>query len=212
MADKICHILPTLKSLHEHKDTLRYFDWSLWVRKGDGTTIVDLICNNHFWILVKDCLKVLEPLLAVLHLVDGDTKLTLPSLASAYIAVKNVIKANFKEEKSKYEPIWKIMEKHWIKYFKSPLVYSPVKSVENNEAYLYEEAFEDCMEMMIEDAVVQTKLVMDANLYKNKADRFGSTVASLSVQTSKAGIWWQTFGTSTPELRIYAMRILSLYS
>jgi len=54
-----------------------------------------------------------------------------------------------------------------------------------DEVASYEEAFEDCMEKMIDDEEIIMKAVMDTDLYKTRQGRFGSSIAKLSVDKAE---------------------------
>lgn len=62
--------------------------------------IFDLLLNNSFWRNLELVLKLSEPLVKVIHLVDSDDRLAMGYLYGAIDRAKETIEANIKKKKS----------------------------------------------------------------------------------------------------------------
>ncbi|KAL7175765.1 hypothetical protein ACSBR2_029371 [Camellia fascicularis] len=90
----------TLESIVKHKTALQDMfhsqEWkhSKWSKKDDAKEVKKIIQSKDFWTKAADVLKVQEPLLKVLRLVDGDEKPTMGFIYEAMDRAKLAIKQN----------------------------------------------------------------------------------------------------------------------
>ena len=113
----------TLESLYQARDNLRKFDWARWARKNPTCIQVSkYVLSTTFWLTIEDLLRASEPIIRVLRLVDSDSKPNMAYLQEAFLEAKKAITENFKEDASSARPILDIMDRRWVKHYKSPLV------------------------------------------------------------------------------------------
>jgi hypothetical protein len=85
-------------------------------KSGPGHEAKKIVLSKDFWSKAKDILKVYEPLVQVLRLVDGDEKPTMGFLYEAIDRAKQAI-----QENSRYHSTYNdIIDKRW-KYMHSDL-------------------------------------------------------------------------------------------
>ena len=106
-----------LQSIVREKEGLRnMFASQLWKtskwgkeKEGPARDVNQLINSDEFWKKARDVLKVHEPLLKVLRLVDGDNKPTMGFIYEAMDRAKLAIKRDCRYS-HKY---WKIIDNRW---------------------------------------------------------------------------------------------------
>ncbi|XP_066324564.1 uncharacterized protein [Miscanthus floridulus] len=82
----------TLRSLHTHKDALKFLfvsdDWtkSKLARTEAGKKVHDTILSTEFWNSVEDCLRASQPLIILLRIVDGDER---PAMSEIHTKKRN---------------------------------------------------------------------------------------------------------------------------
>ncbi|RWR73274.1 hypothetical protein CKAN_00153900 [Cinnamomum micranthum f. kanehirae] len=86
---------------------------SKWGKKPtpQAKQVVKIVQSKRYWPFVSETLKVLEPLIKVLRLADGDDKPTMGFLYEAVVRAKLAIQANCKY----YKAYWKIIDNRWEK-------------------------------------------------------------------------------------------------
>ena len=85
---------------------------SQWVRKKDGKDTKKKVNDPRFWKRAAEIVKIAEPLVKVLRLVDGE-KLAMGYIYEAMDQAKEQIRATYKDRVSKYGPIWDIIDRRW---------------------------------------------------------------------------------------------------
>ena len=106
-----------LESLYKYRGGLHQLftsqEWleSKWGKKPTPQVkqVVKIVQSKRYWPFVGETLKVLEPLIKVLRLADGDDKPTMGFLYEAVARAKLAIQANCKY----YKAYWKIIDKRW---------------------------------------------------------------------------------------------------
>lgn len=119
----------TLRSLHKHKDALRYLfvseDWtrSKLAATEAGKSVYDTVLSKEFWNSVEDCLRASQPLLVVLRVVDGDEKPAMPEVMALMTEAKEKIKIAFpSQNKSRLlKKIMAIVDTRWVKQMEQKL-------------------------------------------------------------------------------------------
>lgn len=108
-----------LESLYKYRGGLHQLftsqEWleSKWGKKPtpQAKQVVKIVQSKRYWPFVGETLKVLEPLIKVLRLADGDDKPTMGFLYEAVVRAKLAIQANCKY----YKAYWKIIDNRWEK-------------------------------------------------------------------------------------------------
>eukprot|EP00253_Pinus_taeda_P017474 PITA_17474 len=78
----------------------------------EGIEVVALMFNDGFWKDVEDIIVVMESLVRVLRMVDGD-KPTMGYIYEVMDLTKEAIKRGYGDEEAKYMPLWDIIDAHW---------------------------------------------------------------------------------------------------
>jgi len=133
----------TLQSLMDKKDALRKMvvdaKWEeipdVKSRKGKDATATML--STPFWKSVALCLKVFEPLVRLLRLVDGDVKPAMGFLYGELIKGKKEVKEAFGNVEKNYKDVMAIVDKKMKNRLDSPL---HVAAYMLNPYYSYKEA------------------------------------------------------------------------
>ncbi|KAL0433027.1 UNVERIFIED_CONTAM: hypothetical protein Slati_2637000 [Sesamum latifolium] len=86
----------------------------------DGKEITSIIQRNEFWVRAKEIVEVVEPLVKVLRMVDGDGS-TISYLYAGLNKAKEAIKAYYNNNIEKFMPYWKIINDRWDKNLYSNL-------------------------------------------------------------------------------------------
>ncbi|KAK4402986.1 hypothetical protein Sango_1039300 [Sesamum angolense] len=76
----------------------------------------EIIQGNEFWVRAKEIVEVVEPLVKVLRMVDGDGS-TISYLYVALNKAKETIKAYYNNNVEKFMPYWKIINDIWIRIY-----------------------------------------------------------------------------------------------
>ncbi|XP_023739449.3 uncharacterized protein LOC111887513 [Lactuca sativa] len=184
-----------------------------------GKNVEDIIMDHlGIWPSVVTCLKAASPLMKVLRLVDSDSKPAMGFIYQAMVNAKNEIKSNFKNVQTRYEPIHEIINERWYNQLNRAL---HVAGYFLNPMTQYNSDFENtgwikgglymCLERMCGDDENLAKTIdCQFDQFTNARGLFGFNVAKLTRKEKTPVDWWDSYGADTPELRNFAMRILSL--
>ena len=93
---------------------------SQWAHKQDGKDTKKKVNDPRFWKKAAEIVKIAEPLVKVLRLVDGE-KLAMGYIYEAMDQAKEQIKAAYKDRVSKYGPIWDIIDRRWNNQLHRPI-------------------------------------------------------------------------------------------
>ncbi|XP_075653427.1 uncharacterized protein LOC142623837 [Castanea sativa] len=118
----------SLQCLSKFKKELRQmFTCDQWVesryaRDVMGKEVAALVLEDkEFWLQCQQIVKISEPLVRVLRLVDGDEKPSMGCLYEAMDKAKENIKARLKNKISAYIPFTSVIDARWDKQLHSPL-------------------------------------------------------------------------------------------
>ncbi|XP_025828707.1 uncharacterized protein LOC112903695 [Panicum hallii] len=225
----------TLQSLYEKKDQLRMMsqseEWekiSHVKKSAKGVQATATLVKPSFWNGVSLCLRVFEPLVNVLRMVDGDTKPSMPWLYGEIlkakeeirIAVGNLDKNGTGLYKSIIEIVDEKMKKrldcpiHMAAYCLNPYYSYSKPSIFHNEDVI--DGFFAAVETFYHGDYDKQNQVLneDFHKFKDKAGHFGKNVAQLGCKdyNFSPAKWWANYGTQVPTLQKFAIRILSLTS
>ncbi|XP_020241521.1 uncharacterized protein LOC109819937 isoform X2 [Asparagus officinalis] len=217
-----------LESLRDKKKVLKQmFVSNEWMEcelstKEAGKKVTEIIHSNKFWDNVDLALRVFSPLVKVLRRVDGDK---IPSMGFVYgdmMKAKEEIKEAFQDEEKKYLLIEKIIDKrfdaklkeplHKAGYYLNPYFYYPnLMEIERDGSFL--SCLVDCMNKFYpDDGDMLGNIGDQLSDYQHQRGSFGRELAKREAKkpNNNPVIWWKLFGTDASELRMMAMRILSL--
>ncbi|XP_006589897.1 uncharacterized protein LOC114371387 [Glycine soja] len=117
----------TLERLHKEKANIRKMftsdEWTLnkLYKELKGKEAAKVVLMPLFWNSVVYTLKVMAPLVKVLHLVDGERKLAIGYIYEAMEKAKETIIKSFNNNESKYKDVFAIIDKRWNCQLHRPL-------------------------------------------------------------------------------------------
>eukprot|EP00253_Pinus_taeda_P021773 PITA_21773 len=93
---------------------------SNWSNKQEGKELKRKIYEENFWRKATEVVKLGEPLVKVLRLVDGE-RLAMGFIYEAMDQAKEQIKTIYKDRVAKYGPIWAIIDERWNNQLHRPI-------------------------------------------------------------------------------------------
>eukprot|EP00253_Pinus_taeda_P009135 PITA_09135 len=175
------------------------WDQSNWSKKQEGKELKKKIYEETFWRKASEVVKLAEPLVKVLRLVDGK-KLAMGFIYEAMDQAKEQIKAVYKDRVAKYGPIWAIIDERWNNqlhrpihaagYFLNPRYHYKAKEVGALRGEV-RDGLIDCIDRMIPLESDQLEVHKQVTTFSNAAAQ-----------------WWEAFGGHVPELQV-CIHILS---
>ncbi|KAK2664975.1 hypothetical protein Ddye_003549 [Dipteronia dyeriana] len=213
----------TLQCMYQSKQPLEAMfvseKWtsSKYAKKKEGKEVRNIVLKNkHFWPSVVYAIKTTRPLIKVLRLVYGDQ----PAMGFLYDAIdeaKEKISQNLKGEPSAYKEIWDIIDKRWEFQLHRHL---HAAAYFMNPQFQYSDDFSTHSELRSGLYQVMDKLIVDleerelANIqldaFVDKKGVFGYSIAQSTINKRSPIDWWNAFGHETPELKKFAVKVLSL--
>uniref|UniRef100_A0A0A9H0W8 HAT C-terminal dimerisation domain-containing protein n=1 Tax=Arundo donax TaxID=35708 RepID=A0A0A9H0W8_ARUDO len=226
----------TLQSLYE-KDQLRAMsqcdEWEKFcrlnhIKKNKKAVLATAtMVKPAFWSGVALCLRVFEPLIKVLRMVDGDVKPSMAFLFGEILKAKKDINVGIggcDRTGNLYDNVVEIIDSkmkdrldsplHLAAYFLNPYYSYNDPSIFTNEQVM--DGFITAIETFYHGDYDKQSQVLNDELYKFK-DQLGH----FAKPVAKAGCkdfdfnpakWWGNYGTQVPALQRMATRILSLTS
>ncbi|XP_015162172.1 uncharacterized protein [Solanum tuberosum] len=132
---------------------------------------------------------------------------------------KETIERGFRGIKKQYEKVFEIIDARWSDQLHRPLhaaghVLNPgLYYKAQEEGTLLQSLWTEyyaCVEKMIPDTAIQDLLVAELPRYKMADGLFGCGPAKRARDTRSPVEWWSLFGSETPNLQKFAMKVLSL--
>ncbi|KAL5706899.1 hypothetical protein ACHQM5_025007 [Ranunculus cassubicifolius] len=208
-----------LQSVLNLQEPLRFLvssnEWKHHRKAKDKDTkeVVDIIQSDEFWEKGKVVLEVVEPIVKVLRMVDGDQS-TLGYIYEALERVKKSIKIILKDD-PKYLDFWKIID-----FRKNTRIHHHIHAV---AAYFNVKLYFDGVVQMNPDIVAGLNVVRQRMLkqnqkspftdelaiYHSKHSKLFTPIAVDALSTTHPRLWWAIYGGATPIIRQIAMRLLS---
>eukprot|EP00253_Pinus_taeda_P009791 PITA_09791 len=193
------------------------WDQSNWSKKQEGKELKKKIYEETFWRKASEVVKLAEPLVKVLRLVDGE-KLAMGFIYEAMDQAKEQIKAVYKNRVAKYGPIWGIIDERWNNqlhrpihaagYFLNPRYHYKAKEAGALRGEV-RDGLIDCIDRMIPLEFDQLEVHKQVTTFSNAVGTFGKNLAKIAREADEPAQWWEAFGGHVPELQRFAIRILS---
>lgn len=119
------HFLTLQSMLSQHRNLQKKFsseEWnqSQWSHKQEGKELKKKVNEEIFWRKATEIVKLAEPLVKVLRLVDGE-RLAMGFIYEAMDQAKEQIKRAHKDKVAKYGPIWAIIDEKWSNQLHLPI-------------------------------------------------------------------------------------------
>ncbi|XP_016177771.1 uncharacterized protein LOC107620063 [Arachis ipaensis] len=153
-----------------------------------------------------------------LRLVDSDEKPAMGFIFEGMKNAKETIRTNFGCVKKSYEPIWEIINGRWKSQLHRPL---HAAAYYLNPHYHYEPNFMvddadikiglySCLKKLVPNQEERKKVGLQLPDFHYARGLFGNETAKSSRKTMLPAEWWNFYGDSCPELKKFAIRVLSL--
>ncbi|XP_030924837.1 uncharacterized protein LOC115951844 [Quercus lobata] len=199
----------SLQCLTKFKKELRQmFTCDQWVesryaRDVMGKEVAAIVLEDReFWLQCQQIVKINEPLVRVLRLVDGDEKPSMGYLYEAMDKAKENIKARLKNKISTYIPFTSVIDVRWDKQLNSPL---HAAGCYLNPEIFFRPSFKKQKDVTKGLLSTITRLVSDPD----EQDILSSQIESYKKSLGDFGMPMEQFGNDTPELQKFAIRVLS---
>lgn len=117
----------TLLSLLDHRVSLRrMFLSNKWMSSrfsssSEGKEVQRIVLNVTFWKKMQYVRKSVEPILQVIQKVSSGESLSMPYLYNDLYRARLAIKFGHSDDARKYEPFWKVIDRHCNSLFCHPL-------------------------------------------------------------------------------------------
>ncbi|XP_010461197.1 PREDICTED: uncharacterized protein LOC104741953 [Camelina sativa] len=221
----------TLQSLLENKEQVKFmFVSDEWDRCKEskyvkGRSSYYTCLSPAFWNGVERVVKVLEPLVNVLRMVDGEKKPSMGFVYGELVEAKRSIKGATNNLEKYYQPIIEIIDEkikgrldtplHLTAYLLNPFYFYNEPTVQLDARLMT--GFLNCVETFYHgEFEKQGNVVNEFKKYEDKLGFFGKPLAIRGCEQNtdkfEPGNWWSTYGTGVPNLFKLAMRILTLTS
>ncbi|XP_025637044.1 uncharacterized protein [Arachis hypogaea] len=187
-----------LQSILAQKDPLRAIvtskEWtsSAYSKEAKAKKFVDQVLDSKFWSQCTDIVKLTEPLVRVLRIVDSEDRAAMGFLYSAYHKAREEIVKRFQKRKRVADPYLKILDTQFEKHKQT---ISGLLDVIEKYAY--------------DDPVLNSKLTSEKRIFKNAEQDFGIPSAIRERTTVMPDQWWESYGCGAPNLQKLAIRVLS---
>ncbi|KAK7386773.1 hypothetical protein VNO78_27109 [Psophocarpus tetragonolobus] len=212
-----------LQSILANKDALRAMvtsrDWtsSAYAKESKAKQFVEQILDSRFWKQCIDVVKLTEPLVRMLHVVDSKDKPAMGFLYQAIYKAREEMMRRFKRNKKRLEPYLNILDKHWDSQLHKNI---NAAGYWLNPACQFSEEFEkhksttsgflDVIERYAHGNLeLQSNLTSEMRTFKNAELDFGRVMAMRERNTVMPDQWWESYGCGAPSLQKLAIRILS---
>ncbi|GJZ27990.1 zf-BED domain-containing protein [Tanacetum coccineum] len=211
----------TLCRLYELKGALISMfaseEWenSNFAKSQAGKNVESIVLDNvGFWRSVNTCCTAAIPLIKVLRMVDSDSP-AMGFILDAMVNAKKEIKNMYKDVQSRYQPVLDIIDQRWENQLQRPLhvagYYLNPQMQHNSEDVLFNKStFYKCLETMCGDENLSKKIDLQLDLFKKSKGLFNYSTAKLTRKGKSPADWWDSFGDDTPELKQFALCVLSL--
>ncbi|XP_058779667.1 uncharacterized protein LOC131653516 [Vicia villosa] len=188
-----------LQSIMSHKDALtdmvKSKEWTIIPYSKDvkAKQFVEQLLDSSFWSKCADIVKITEPLVRVLHIVDSEDKPAMGYLYQAMYKAREEIEKRFRRNKLKVEPYLKILDNRWDAQLRKNLHaagYLLNPSCRFNPEYEKKSPPPKAFWMLLKS-------------------NFGRTTSVENRDEVLPDQYWDTYETEAPNLQKLAIRILS---
>jgi hypothetical protein len=158
---------------------------SAYAKSVVGKEVFKIVLEDHeFWSQCHHIVKIIEPLVRVLRLVDGDEKLAMGYLYEAMDRAKEEIKVRMKHKVSLYGPYVQVIDSRWdrqlyshlhaVGCFLNPPVYFRPTFTKKSEVH---RGLLATIMILVCNAEIQDKISSQLDEYKKSIGDFGMSLA-----------------------------------
>ena len=195
----------TLQCLNgQHKNLQKMFsseEWpeSRWARRPDGKDTKKKVLDTYFWKRSVELVKITEPLVKVLRLVDGE-RLAMGYIYEAMDQAKEQIRAAYNDRLAKYGRIWEIIDNRWNNqlhrpihaagYFLNPRYHYKNRLGDQHDGEV-RAGLIDCLERMVPNHVDQLEIHRQLTIFNMASGTFGKNLAKRARDVDQPGKQFQ---------------------
>ncbi|XP_026432355.1 uncharacterized protein LOC113329733 [Papaver somniferum] len=169
--------------------------------------------NIEFWKTCSKVVKISEPFVRVLRMVDSEDTPAMGFLHDSIIKVKDAVSNVFNRRKRDYEPYMKIINSRLDKHFKKNIHimgYWLNPAIQYSEDMSKDPRIHSCVLDIIENVAgynqtLQDKFMKEKQTFQEALDSIIITYMHVIYLVE----WWRNFVCATPNLQKLAIRILS---
>ncbi|GJX82056.1 zf-BED domain-containing protein [Tanacetum coccineum] len=115
----------------------------------------------------------------------------------------------------RYQPVLDIIDQRWENHLQRPLhvagyYLNPQMQHNSEDCGFSKSTFYKCLETMCGDENLSKKIDLQLVSFKKSKGLFNCSTARLTRKEKSLADWWDSFGDDTPELKQFAIRVLSL--
>ncbi|XP_073114865.1 uncharacterized protein [Elaeis guineensis] len=213
-----------LQSILGHKDVLRAMvtsrEWttSAYAKDSKGKKLTDDVLNSLFWNECATIVKLTEPLIRVLRIVDSDDRPSMGYLYHAMHQARDEMIKRFRRRKIVVEPYLRIVDSRWDLQLHQNL---HAAGFWLNPCFQYDSELMDKHPRSVSglldvierysfgNPTLQENLTNEMRLFRNAENDFGRSSAINDRSRLAPDEWWVTYGSCAPNLQKLAIRILS---
>ncbi|XP_060175162.1 uncharacterized protein LOC132605906 [Lycium barbarum] len=196
-------------------------EWSenIYAKEALGKEVARYIVGPYFWNECVQALKVSNPLVTVLCLVDGEKQPPMGYIYEAMDKAKESIEKAFEKDKRKYGKVFEIIDKKWTDQLNQPLhttahILNPGLSYIKNKKKALDSkvwvGYHACIARMVPDDVLQDQIGEGLGKYMAADGILGLPQAIRARPKLSLLNWWMQFGHGVPNLKEFAIRVQSL--
>ncbi|XP_075511905.1 uncharacterized protein LOC142547472 [Primulina tabacum] len=200
------------------KFTSEKWTTSRFAKEAPDKRAAEVILMPSFWNMIVYAVQVGDPVVKVLRLVDGEKKPPMGYIYEAMDRAKEAIVASFDNKEDKYKDIFAIIDHRWTiqlhrplhaaGHFLNPEFFYSNSNIENDNEVVT--GLYKCIARMCETEELQDKIMDQLPMYKRAEGLFGMPMAVRQRNKKSPAEWWLAYGCSTPELQVFAVKVLSL--
>ncbi|XP_059068694.1 uncharacterized protein LOC131056578 [Cryptomeria japonica] len=187
-----------------------------YCRKPEAEKVVKAVFDDRFAKSMEEIINLSKPLVRVLRMVDED-KNPIRYLYEVMDKAKEVIQHLYGSDRTKYEPIWCIIDRRWNRqlhqhihvaaYYLNPKFFYSRNFKIDEEVQL---GLDTCIQRLVPDENIQDLIVDELQRYKKEdGPLFSSPIGIRKRDTLLPDLWWEDYGATTLNLQKLAIRILS---
>ncbi|KAL4584188.1 hypothetical protein LXL04_008780 [Taraxacum kok-saghyz] len=186
-------------------------------RRRGGTQCVTTLFSPTFWGNIDIAVKVGEPLISVLRLVDSERKPAMGYIYEAMDRAKEQIAYSFNNKFDKFEKFYKYIDERWncqlhqdlhaAGHYLNPSIFYNNPGVKDDTEVI--KGLMDCIHKMssVEDEI---EIHKELSIYAGAEDLFAQHMCVQLRSTLAPAKWWMQYGASSPTLKKFAVKVLSL--
>lgn len=180
-----------------------------------GSEVMDILLDQQFWSSCSRILKVIRPLVAVLHLVDSEERHSMGYFYDAVEKARKGIILAFDNKGSDYQPYLEVIDRvreelhspiHAAAYYLNPSAYYNSAFCITN---VIQKGILDCIETLEINIMSQDNITRQKSFYEDALGDFSRPVAVRGRETLSPATWWSLYASDYPDLQRFAIRILS---